>query len=466
MIQERIVDLPPNYLKRTGLFYAGLLAASAAIFIVVLKFGAGLTAATAIAPATVAAPRPVSVLPQVLIALAAVVAVGQVLSWLLAKIGQPAVIGEMAAGILLGPSLLGHALSARILAPAGAPTLGVISQFAVILYMYLVGLELNSRMLRSRLHANVAISHSSILLPFVLGSALALVLYPRLGDASVPFISFAMFLGLAMSVTAFPVLAYILRERGMSGTQLGATALGCAAADDVTAWCLLAVVTGVTQAQYGGTLTTALGALAYVAVMFFVARPLLKRLPRGNATTLSRPMQGLMFILLLLSALATEAIGIHAVFGAFVLGALTPHDSNVARLLPKQTEGVVVVLLLPAFFAFTGMRTEIGLLAGGAGWLLCGLIILVATVGKFGGSLLAARATGLSWREGSMLGILMNTRGLMELVVLNIGLDLGIISPTLFSMMVVMALVTTFATTPILDLLIRGDTTGAMKRPA
>ena len=260
-----------------------------------------------------------------------------------------------------------------------------------------------------------------------------------------------------------PQIRWLRRPPPPGASQLcrGLLHVGCAAADDVTAWCLLAVVTSVTQAQYGAPLVTGLGALAYIAVMFFIVRPLLKRLPCGNAPMLSRGLQGLMFIALLLSALATESIGIHAIFGAFVLGALTQSDSVVAKVLPRQMEGVVVALLLPAFFAFVGMRTEIGLMASGEGWLLCGLIILCATAGKFGGSLLAARATGLSWREGSMLGVLMITRGLMELIVLNLGFNLGIISPALFTMMVVMALVTTFATTPLLALLSRGDTTSA-----
>ena len=254
-----------------------------------------------------------------------------------------------------------------------------------------------------------------------------------------------------MSITAFPVLARILTDRGMTRTELGVVALGCAATDDVTAWCLLAFVVGVAKAQVGQGLLVTAGALGYIAFMLLVARPLLRRMAaRWVMEPLPRGAVAVVFVALLLSALATEAIGIHAIFGAFLLGAVIPHDSAVARTFTRQLEHLVTVLLLPAFFAFTGMRTRIDLVSGLDQWLICALIILVATLGKFGGTLVAARLTGLGWRAAAALGTLMNTRGLMELIVLNIGLDLRVISPTLFAMMVVMALVTTMATAPVL----------------
>jgi Kef-type K+ transport system membrane component KefB len=309
----------------------------------------------------------------------------------------------------------------------------------------------------------VATSHASIVVPFVLGGFLALELYPRLATRDVSFASFALFMGVAMSITAFPVLARILTDRGLAKTELGVVALSCAATDDVTAWCLLAIAVGMAQAQVGGGLLVVAGSLAYIAFMLVVVRPVARRLAsRWTSAELSRVPTAWLFVALLLSALATERIGIHAIFGAFLLGAVIPHDSPVARSISRQLMPVVTVLLLPAFFAFTGMRTQLRLVSGLEQWLICGLILLVATAGKFGGTLAAARLTGSSWRDAAALGTLMNTRGLMELVVLNIGLDLGVISPTLFAMMVVMALATTMAASPVLRwLLPRPGASGA-----
>ncbi len=300
----------------------------------------------------------------------------------------------------------------------------------------------------------MAISHASIIAPFLLGATLALALYPRLSSRDVPFTSFALFLGAAMSITAFPVLARILTDRRIQRTTLGVLALGCAATDDVTAWCLLAFVVAVDRAAVGTAVPVLVLTAAFIAFMLLVVQPVAARLlARLGEVRLTPGGIALIFTALLLCAITTELIGIHAIFGAFLLGAVIPHDSPVAREFVAKLEDLVTVLLLPAFFAFTGMRTRIDLVSGLEQWLVCGLIILVATAGKFGGALAAARFTGLGWREAAGLGVLMNTRGLMELIVLNIGLDLGVISPTLFAMMVLMALVTTMATTPMLHLL-------------
>jgi len=398
----------------------------------------------------------------VLIALVAIILTGQILAILFARFGQPPVIGQVIAGILLGPSLLGPKISAFILPSSIAPSLGVIAQLGVVLYMFLVGLELNPGLLKRRAHAVVAMSHASILLPFLLGALLALPLYPRLSSNNVEFTSFALFLGLAMSITAFPVLARILTDSRMAHTSLGVVALSCAAVDDVTAWCLLAFVSGVARAQMGGGLFVAFGALSYIAIMLLLVRPLLEWITRRwGGEQQSMALVTLMFVALLLSALTAEAIGIHAIFGAFLLGAIIPHDSRVARTLLYQLEGITSILLLPAFFALTGMRTRIDLLSDPIQWLICGLIILVATLGKFGGTVAAARLTGLDWRSAAMLGMLMNTRGLIELIVLNAGLELKVISSTMFAMMVLMAVVTTMLTSPVLQLLKRsGDEPG------
>ncbi len=436
--------------------YACMLAAAVGLFLAINQFGVSLSAPQAAATqAKESAPGAhANALLHVLVALCAVILAGRLISKLFARFDQPPVIGEVIAGILLGPSLLGRLspeASAWLLPQSVAPHLSLIAQLGVILYMFLVGLELNSELLRHRAHATVAISHASIVAPFLLGSLLALLLYPRLSSDDVPFTSFALFLGAAMSVTAFPVLARILAEGNMTRTELGVVALSCAATDDVTAWCLLALVVGVAQAKLGGAVFVILGTLAYIAFMFLVVRPILTNLlARYGQTHLTPAIAAMVYVAVLASAAVTEWIGVHAIFGAFLLGAVIPHDSVIAKEFTHKLEESVTILLLPAFFAITGMRTQIGLVSGVENWLLCGLVILVATLGKFGGTLGAARLTGLPWKDSAALGVLMNTRGLMELVVLNIGLDLGVISPTLFAMMVLMAIATTVATTPIL----------------
>jgi Kef-type K+ transport system membrane component KefB len=352
-------------------------------------------------------------------------------------------------------------VSAYVLPASVAPFLAVLSQIGVILYMFLVGLELDLGLLRDRTRATVAISHASIAVPFLLGSALSLLLYPLVSSSDVPFTAFALFCGVSMSVTAFPVLARILTDRNIQRTRVGMLALTCAAVDDVTAWCLLAFVVSVVNARVENAVRTVALTLVFIAAMLLVVQPFARRLARWQESrTFTKGVMTFVFVALLGSALLTEAIGIHAVFSAFLLGLVIPHDSAVARALSAKLEDVVVVLLLPAFFAYTGMRTQIGLVSGATNWLLCALIIATASAGKFGGSCVAARATGLSWRDAAAVGVLMNTRGLMELIVLNIGLDLHLISPTLFAMMVLMSLATTVATTPIVDLLTHPDVSG------
>ncbi|HEX8951061.1 MAG TPA: cation:proton antiporter, partial [Polyangia bacterium] len=450
---------------RTMLGYAIMLGAAAVAYWLIRLRGVGLM------PPEPAAGQPlfgpaggaahVDALMHVLLALVVVIVVARGVGSLFAYFAQPPVVGEILAGILLGPSVLGRfaPMAQSFLLPKEvAPFLGVLSNVGVILYMFLVGVELDPTLLRKRGHATVAISHASIVTPFLLGALLALYVYPTLATRDVPFTVFSLFMGVSMSVTAFPVLARILTDRRMHKSRMGVIALTCAAIDDVTAWCLLAFVVSVAQARASGAFVTVASAVGYIALMVLVARPAMVRLSRlyGIKGRLTQGVMAIVFVALLLSALATDAIGIHAVFGAFALGAVIPHDSGLARELTDRLEDLVVVLLLPAFFAFTGLRTQIGLVTTGDQWIICGLIILVASAGKFGGSFVAARLTGLGWRDSSALGVLMNTRGLMELIVLNIGLELRVLSPTLFAMLVLMAIVTTFMTTPILHFITRG----------
>ncbi len=400
---------------------------------------------------------------HVLLALMVVIATARAMGSIFRNFGQPQVVGEILAGIVLGPSLLGRLAPGAegYLFPATVgPFLNIIAQVGVILYMFMVGLELDPALLRNRGHSTVAISHAGIMAPFLLGATLALFLYPKLSTSDVPFTCFSLFLGVSMSVTAFPVLARILTDRGIHKTRMGVIALTCAAVNDVTAWCMLAFVVSVARAQVAGAVATIAMALGFIVVMIVVVRPTMVRLSLvyGNRGRLTQGVMAAVFIALLISASATELIGIHAVFGAFALGAVIPHDSGMARELTDRLEDIVIVLLLPAFFADTGLRTQIGLVSGYEQWMMCALIVVVASAGKFGGSVVAARITGLNWRDSSSLGVLMNTRGLMELIVLNIGLEMNVISPTLFAMLVIMALVTTFATTPILHLIARHQT--------
>jgi Kef-type K+ transport system membrane component KefB len=442
--------------------YAVMVGGSAALYLLIRSFGEHLTApAGAAANVLDTAPGAVhgNPLPAVLMALLAIILASRAVGALFGLFHQPRVIGEVVAGILLGPSVVGHffpGITAALFPSAVMPLLGIIAQIGVMLFMFVVGLELNTELLRKKTHSTMAISHASILLPFLMGSALALLLYPILSTRAVSFTAFSLFLGISMSVTAFPVLARILTDRKLQHSPLGTVALTCAAFDDVTAWCLLALVVGVIQAQIHGALLTAALTLLYIGAMFGLVRPLLRqyveRFEAGQGS--AQGVMAVMGVALLMSSLATEKIGIHSLFGAFLLGAIVPHDSSLAKTLTGRLEDFVVVMLLPAFFALTGLRTQIGLISGNL-WLLCALIILVACAGKFGGSAVAARLTGMNWRDASALGILMNTRGLMELIVLNIGLDLKVISPTLFAMLVIMAVVTTFATTPTLDFLTR-----------
>jgi Kef-type K+ transport system membrane component KefB len=466
-------DSAARHPARMFIAYAAMILATIGLFFLVRSYGETLVAPAAasaeVGPAGAASPAVSHALFHLLLALAAVIVLGRVLARLFAYVQQPPVIGEVLAGICLGPSLLGHVapdVGNYLLPPAVAPSLSIVAQLGVILYMFVVGLELNAGILRKQGHVTLAISHASIIVPFSLGAILALWLYPMLSTSDVPFTAFALFLSVSMAITAFPVLARILTDRRMHTTELGVMALACAATDDVSAWCLLALVVGVAQSKVSEALTVSVLTVGYIALMFFIIRPLVAKIvQRYGQDGLTRGAMAAALLGMLLSALATEAIGIHAIFGAFLFGAMIPHDSRIARELAARLEDLVTTLLLPAFFAFTGMRTQIGLVSGWEQWLVAGVIIAIATLGKFGGTLGAARIVGLSWRDSASLGILMNTRGLMELIVLNIGLDLGVISPTLFAMLVLMAIVTTMATSPILYALIPrpGSTRGRVE---
>jgi Kef-type K+ transport system membrane component KefB len=382
----------------------------------------------------------------------------RILGYLFSKIGQPTVIGEIIAGIVLGPSILGAffpAVSGFIFPPESLKNIQFLSQMGLILFMFIIGMELDLKVLKNQARSAVVISHISIIFPYFLGVGLAYYLFENYAPAQVSFLAFALFMGIAMSITAFPVLARILQERGLTKTAMGTMALTCAAADDITAWCILAVVIAIIHAGSPANALVTIGlAVVYISAMLFIIRPLLKKIGSLYITreTLNKTVAGLVFIALFLSAYTTEVIGIHALFGAFMAGVIMPSNYNFKKLMTEKIEDFSLIVLLPLFFAFTGLRTQMGLLNDSGAWIVCGIIIAVAVVGKFGGSMFAARFVGNSWKDSISIGALMNTRGLMELVVLNIGYDLGILSPEIFAMLVIMALVTTFMTGPTLSL--------------
>lgn len=393
-------------------------------------------------------------LAVLLVQIVVIVSAGRLMGQLFRRLGQTAVIGEMFAGILLGPSLLGQlspSTEAHLFPPASLPPLYLISQLGVVLFMFAVGMDVDVDRLRRRAGATVFISNVGIVVPLALGAALSFYLHDRFAPAGVPYLTFALFIGIAMSITAFPVLARILTERGLKETDLGTMAIGCAAIDDVSAWCLLALALAIGQGNgletplVAVTLTVVVAALALVVV-----RPRAARL-FGQASAGSIPRGPLLraLVFLFAAALATEAIGVHALFGAFIAGVAVAGAPSLREPIRDAIEPLTSTLLLPLFFAYAGLRTEVGQLSADA-WIACGLVLVAAVAGKFGAVSIAARFQGFVWRDAVALGALMNTRGLMELVVLNIGYDLGILSPQMYTMMVIMALTTTCMAGPVL----------------
>jgi Kef-type K+ transport system membrane component KefB len=388
-----------------------------------------------------------------LVQLVVIVAATRAVGWMAARLGQPRVVGEITAGLLLGPSLLGRFaphLSAWLFPPATLPVLLAVSHLGLLFFMFLVGLHLDLGMLRASGRTALVTSPVSIVVPLGLGLAVAGVIHPRFAPEVSP-LAFALFLGLALSVTAFPVLARILEERGLTRTRIGVVAIACAAVDDVSAWCLLAGVTAYVRAAAGGAsfARTVVLLAAFAAVALTLLPPVLKRMTSGSPAV----FLPVAVLCLLACAAVTEAIGVHALFGAFLAGIAMPRRDDLRRGLEVSLEAVTSVVLLPLFFASTGLRLDVGWLRGADAWSAFGLILLAAVGGKLGGSMVAARATGMGWREAAGLGVLLNTRGLVELVILGAGLELGVLTPPVYAMMVLMALVTTAMATPVLQVL-------------
>ena len=398
-------------------------------------------------------------LSMLLIQVVLILLISRMFGVLFSKFGQPIVIGEIVSGIILGPSILGFIspnIFNFIFPKESLMSLQYLSQIGLTFFMFSIGMDLDLSKIKRKAKVALVVSHSSIIFPYFLGVCLAYFIYPVFAIGNVNFLSFALFIGIAMSITAFPVLARIIQERGLTRTTLGSLAITCAATDDISAWFILAAVIAIVKA---GNITSALFTIGltivYVFFMFKVIKPWISKRSQKhlNENILSKSVVAKSFIILLLSACIAELIGIHALFGAFISGVIMPQNINFKNNLLVKIEDISVLILLPIFFAFTGLRTQIGLLNTSNAWLICGCVFLIAVIGKIAGSTLSARFVGLSWKNSLSLGALMNTRGLMELVVLNIGYDLGILSPEIFAIMILMALGTTFMTGPLLNLI-------------
>lgn len=410
-----------------------------------------------------------------LVQLALIILLARAFAALARRLGQPGVVGEIAAGLALGPSVLGR-LAPDVFAAVFHPVVGSLgpeasdallgsvltglSQLGLVLLLFLIGLEFDFSHLRWHGRSAAAVSAAGVALPFTLGLGLAVLLRPQMGD--VPPVGFALFLGTALSITAIPILGRMMMELNITRTRLGAVTVAAAAADDAVGWILLAAVAAVVRAEFdpARTLLMAAETVGFALAMVLVARPVVcagarYALRRGDGE-IGVGALGVLLALVFACATVTSLIGIFAVFGAFLLGAVLSGEHDFRRAVARRVRDFVTALLLPLFFAYTGLRTDVGSLGTWEMWLLCGLVTGVAVVGKFGGCAAAAWLTGFAPREAACVGAMMNTRALMALIVINLGKDLGVVPDSLFCMLTLMALATTVMTTPALLWLMRG----------
>jgi Kef-type K+ transport system membrane component KefB len=422
-----------------------------------------------------------ALLLPVLLQLAVIIAVARLFGALARRVGQPAVVGEIVAGLLLGPSLLGwlapdlfHALFRPHLEGVDQPLADaviakiftVIAQIGLILLLFLVGLEFEGKHVRANGRAAVLISVAGIAVPFGLGAALAPAIHPHLEAhpiaRAVSLPGLTLFLGVALSITAIPVLGRIMMELQITRTRVGSITMTAAAVDDAIGWILLASVAAVVRSKFDPLDTGRMVALTigFALVMFLLVRPVLvqsfTRALRMNHGELSATSFAVLLVALLLSALATNLIGIFAVFGAFALGAALSDQEDLRRAVSAKLHDIVTGFFVPVFFTYTGLRTDITGIHGAAMWLILGAVIAAAVTGKLVGCGFAARLSGFSWKESGIVGAMMNSRGLMALVAINVGYELGVVPRSLFSVLVLMALITTALTTPLLLLLRKG----------
>lgn len=394
-----------------------------------------------------------SALPLFLFQLFFIVVVARVLGHLLKYLKQPQVVAEVITGLLLGPSVMGQIPNfTKIIFPnESLDIIYIVSNVGLIFFMFLIGLELDPSLVKNNLKQSIVIAVTSMAVPFAVGAALAFPLHQMFLDSKVPFTSFLLFVGVAMCITAFPVLARILTEENMTSTDLGVLALSSAAINDVIAWILLALVVSIARSTGKlNTLWVVLIMTGFIIIMFFVVKPILERINRIPGEKMREVMLILTLLLIVAASWITEVIGIHAIFGGFLMGVIIPREGPFATYLAERIEDLVVLLLLPLYFTYSGLRTSLGSLDSWTSWGACVLVILLAIAAKVFGTMAAAKALSHPMRESLTLGILMNTKGLVELIVLNIGLDVGVLNMELFSIFVMMALVTTMLTSPAL----------------
>ncbi len=398
-----------------------------------------------------------SSLAMLLLQVIAILFTARVFGWLFIKMGQPSVIGEILAGIVLGPSVLARFLpevSSFLFAPESLGNINILSQIGLIFFMFVIGMELDITEVKKRLKETIVISHASMIIPFFFGMLTAYWTYPQYASDTTSFVPYALFIGVSMCITAFPVLARIIQEKGLTKSHLGTLSLASAANGDITAWCLLAAVIAIAQTgTFIGAAYTIFFTVVFMVVMFYVLRPFLNIIGNiyHNKEVVNKTIVAFMFLILIASAYTTEILGIHALFGAFMAGVIMPSHIEFRKILTEKVEDVALSIFLPLFFVSTGLKTQIGLISTPEEWLTCLLFIVFAVVGKIMGTTFPARFVGESWKDSWAMGALMNTRGLMELVVLTIGYEMNILPPSIFVMLVLMTLVTTFMTGPLLS---------------
>lgn len=402
-------------------------------------------------------------LRTLIVQLVVILAIARLGAWVAGRVGQPAVVGEIAGGLLLGPSVLGRLapeLFARVFPAEGAATLKAMGEIGLVFLMFLIGLEFHFGHLRQMGRMAVAVSVAGIAAPFALGLGLGAFLHPRVAP-ELNATGFSLFLAVALSITAIPILGRIMMELGVHRTRLAVLTISAAAVDDVLGWILLATITAIVVSGFDPLLVgrMLIWTLVFVAAVWLGLRPLLVRLLErllGGGRDLGAPALAMLMVLILVSAALTSWIGIFAIFGPFVLGSSLWDQERLRGVLVWRLRDFVNAFFLPIFFTYSGLRTDVGLLDSGLLWFLCALVSLAAIAGKVGGCGLAARLCGLPWRESACVAVMMNTRALMGLIAINVGRELGVIPPSVFSMLVIMALVTTFMTMPLLRRLMPG----------
>jgi Kef-type K+ transport system membrane component KefB len=417
-------------------------------------------------------------LVMVLLELIVIIGVARGVGVLFKRMGQPMVVGEILAGMILGPSVLGkiemalwgaHPISEFVFNREVNEIFQILKELGLVFLLFIIGMEFDFSHLKTKGRSALAISAAGLVLPFALGFGLAWLILPYLDHGTAAntmspdayALGFALFMGTAMSITALPILGRMMMEWGVTRTRMGAITITAAAMDDAVGWILLGAVASAVAAGFSllGTVKTVAMVIGYALFAIYVLRPVLVRFVnwdlKRNKGHVGMNAMAILIVMLFLSAIATSKIGIFAIFGAFILGTLFSDQHEFRKSLARQWQNFIFVFFLPIFFTYTGLRTDMGALHSNTMWLIAAAVIGAAIFGKFFGCAVAARWSGFGWRESTIIGAMMNTRALMELIVINVGYNLGVIPQSVFTMLVMMAVLTTIMTTPIVTRLIR-----------